>query len=144
VTTTPISIQSQPSTDGSLFRILAGPNPIPTTGVLPPNIKGRIYYEQLLPKEPPIPIANILSSDTLHICVSGTVNRDNNSSTSSWWFSSSSVDYSAGHTIRGVCPPTEPRYAVFSQRYIFFTRLSKVTPRIYFHLSPFNVATRKF
>ncbi|MFN9981372.1 MAG: hypothetical protein ACK53Y_15715, partial [bacterium] len=38
-------------------------------------------------------------------CISGTVNKDGNNSTSSWWFSSSSLDYSAGHTISGICSP---------------------------------------
>jgi len=101
----PISLQSQDSTGGSFFCIKTSPNPIPAADCSYSGVKGRLYYEKLLPPDSPIPIADILSSDNLHICISGTVNKDGNNSTSSWWFSSSSLDYSAGHTISGICSP---------------------------------------
>ncbi len=99
----PVTMINNPTTDGNLFRILLSPNapPIPNNPLLAP--KDRRFYDLLLPPHQTIPYSSLLTTEQLHICVTGGVDRVQLTTTSSWEFFSETVSFSGGHTIKGVC-----------------------------------------
>jgi hypothetical protein len=65
----PASIHSRPTLDGDLFQILINQNQIPSTSGSIPTMKGQRFYDALLPKVYPMPLADLMIGETLHICI---------------------------------------------------------------------------